>query len=602
MSTTAGGTTSEDDNAPPSWFRRVLEGGVRDGMTPEKTRAIRVTNFSLLALAFISTPYVVIFSRAGLDLLALLVPLLSVVYISLLLVVRAGHHNAGAFGFIVVGTLASCVFVVSLGVEARLDFCFLIGIVMTFLVFTDENKGARAFGVLFSMSAFVACHFIAANVAPVIPVEQQRLIAVFSVPGIMLFVASCVGFQVRVSERQRERLTELHARALEANQTKSRFLANMSHELRTPLNSVIGFSRILSKNKKGNLSEKQLDKISRIHKNGVHLLQLVNDVLDHSRIEAGMLDVVIEPTAVADVVRTAIEQLQPAAAANGVSLLPFVPSKLAAIEADPHRLLQIVLNMLSNAVKFTPPGGRVQIRLVGDRTPQRIEVSDTGPGIAPAKQALVFEEFRQADETTAREHGGTGLGLPISRKLAELMGFRLELRSEVGAGSTFTLLLHRDQVAPSHQVPDPYTPPQPARLERSIPRVLDAPEGALEAIVIDDDADARELLQRQLEELGMHVTAVGNGPDGLAEIRRRRPALVTVDVMMPGTTGWEVLQEIRKDAKISDTPVLVVSQADGRSIAKRLGADDFFKKPLDPRFAERVTGIVAEAPTSRSTQ
>jgi signal transduction histidine kinase len=240
-------------------------------------------------------------------------------------------------------------------------------------------------------------------------------------------------------KRAEEVLRQAAEEAEASNRAKSTFLANMSHELRTPLNAVIGFSNILRKNRDGSFSERDVEYLERIVSNGKHLLALINDVLDLSKIEAGRMDVVLEEVHLDGLIREVHHSFELQASRKGIELLVEVPPAPDPVQADGHRLRQVLINLVGNAVKFTSEG-HVALRLLADdegRRPRRIEVEDTGIGIPEHRLAEVFDPFQQVDASTSRKFGGTGLGLAISRSLCELMHFRLSATSDDGEGSTF---------------------------------------------------------------------------------------------------------------------------------------------------------------------
>jgi signal transduction histidine kinase len=244
-------------------------------------------------------------------------------------------------------------------------------------------------------------------------------------------------------KRLDEALVEAKEAAETANQAKSQFLANMSHELRTPLNSVIGFANILLKNRGGNLNPKDLTYLERISDNGQHLLGLINDVLDLAKVEAGRMEVELAPVALGELVQETLEQMEGRVLSGQVALRAELPDDLQQFETDADKLKQVLINLIGNAIKFTEEGS-ITVRVEADpatRRAVRIDVIDTGIGIPEDRMEKVFEAFQQADNTTTRKYGGTGLGLAITRSLLELLGYRIELESQVGEGSTFSILL-----------------------------------------------------------------------------------------------------------------------------------------------------------------
>ncbi len=279
--------------------------------------------------------------------------------------------------------------------------------------------------------------------------------------GLVAWSSSTLDRMEASRRRVLEALTEAKVAAEEASVAKSRFLANMSHELRTPLNSIIGFTQILCKNKQGRFAERDLNFLDRVAGNGKHLLHLINNILDLSKVEAGKLAVILGPCDVGELVRETIAQMEGQLVGKPVLLVSSIPASLESLQSDGGKLKQVVINLVGNAVKFTDQGS-ITVTLEADlatRLPVAIAVTDTGPGIPADRLETIFEAFRQLDNGFGRQFEGTGLGLTISRSLCRLLGYGLEVASEPGKGSTFTIVLGDRKVTPekriSTAVPDP---------------------------------------------------------------------------------------------------------------------------------------------------
>jgi signal transduction histidine kinase/CheY-like chemotaxis protein len=381
----------------------------------------------------------------------------------------------------------------------------------------------------------------------------------------------------RLFEEVEEKSRQLEA----ASQHKSQFVASMSHELRTPLNAIIGLTEMMVTNGARFGTEKAQEPLKRVHRAGAHLLGLINQVLDLSKIEAGKLELSPETVNLAPLIDEVVGTARQLAQQNKNRLLVDAPQNLGSLTVDPMRLRQILLNLLSNACKFTKDGEitlRVK-KVVNGRNSVEISVSDTGIGMTPEQQAKLFEEFSQADATTARKYGGTGLGLAITRKLARMMGGDVVVTSEPGKGSVFTVQL-------------------PAGAD--IPKTA-AAEGACEMpvahriLVIDDDSTARELLSDHLKAEGFSVVTANGGLEGLKLAKEVHPTAITLDVMMPDLDGWSVLAALRQDPVLADIPVVMVSIADEQKRGVALGAVGYLTKPID---RERLRKVMARFQSS----
>jgi len=383
-----------------------------------------------------------------------------------------------------------------------------------------------------------------------------------------------------------------------ANKAKSDFLANMSHELRTPLNSVIGFTNILLKNKEGHLGGKDLGFLERVLANGKHLLELINEVLDLAKIEAGRMELVIAKADLAQLVTETVQQLEGQAKVKegNVALVASVPAGLDAVETDTAKLKQVIINLVGNALKFTHEGSvTVRVDVAPDKqTPVAIAVQDTGIGIPPNRLEAIFEAFQQAEAGTARKYGGTGLGLAISRSICLLMGYDLIVESEMGKGSTFTIVMGE---RPKKAVrPAPEEAPAAAVVEARVKEVAPAaaPQPAaprlrdFKVLVVDDEQDSRDLMAHYLDELGCRVFTATSGEEGIAAAREHSPDLITLDLMMPGVSGWDVLKKLKEDRELRRIPVVVVSIVAAEGRGRLLGAVDLVTKPFDREDILRV--------------
>jgi PAS domain S-box-containing protein len=380
-----------------------------------------------------------------------------------------------------------------------------------------------------------------------------------------------------IADRQRvdAALREGKLAAESANRAKSDFLARMSHELRTPLNSVIGFANVLLRNKGNNLRPQDLTYVERIQKNGVSLLGLINDILDLSKIEAGRVEIDREAVDLAPMIQDLTSQFETHVASKSIQLGATVPEHLAPIETDAGKLRQILSNLIANAIKFTERGEvRVVVTADGQRRPQTIAVSDTGIGIPAGRMEAIFDPFEQAEKSTTRKYGGTGLGLPISRSLCHLLGYDLTVSSRAGEGSTFVIDLRPSaaDLAGSQDV----QPTSDAAIASGEVILRDRL-----VLIIDDDADARTLIAHQVAALGGRSAGAATGVDGIRLAREMKPDLITLDLLLPGMDGREILGVLRVDDALSRIPVVVVSivaRDHGRNLA---GAVTALSKPLD---------------------
>jgi signal transduction histidine kinase/CheY-like chemotaxis protein len=362
----------------------------------------------------------------------------------------------------------------------------------------------------------------------------------------------------------------------EANRTKSSFLANMSHELRTPLNAIIGYSEILQEDAADKNDQAPIEDLKKIEGAGRHLLGLINNILDLSKIEAGKMDVFIEPVDIQALVKEVLSIIKPLTDKNENVIEVICPADIGSFRSDQTKLKQCLLNLLSNASKFTSKG-RLTLTVAREGGSQiRFGVSDTGVGMTQEQLGRLFQAFSQADASTTKRFGGTGLGLAITKHFCIMLGGNVTVESTPGRGSTFTIRLP-DQGA------------VPAAAEAPAPVV--AADGRATVLVVDDDASVRALLAKTLEKEGYRVIPAGNGVEALALAREHRPQAITLDVMMPQMDGWGALKELKADAALRDIPVIMITVLNERGMAIPLGAADFVTKPID---RQRLTAILRE--------
>jgi PAS domain S-box-containing protein len=387
----------------------------------------------------------------------------------------------------------------------------------------------------------------------------------------------CVVQDVTDRKQAEAALRESKDAAEEANRAKSQFLANMSHELRTPLNAIIGYSEMLQEDAEEVGSGEIIPDLEKIRGAGKHLLNLINDILDISKIEAGKMELYVETFSLSTLIYEVQTTIQPLIEKNGNILEIDCPEDLGTMEADLTKVRQALLNLLSNAAKFTEQG-TITLTVIQEQKGTEADalasipwvtfkVTDTGIGMTLEQLEKVFQAFTQADASTTRKYGGTGLGLAISRRFCQMMGGDITVASQVGQGSTFTIRLPL-------QVVDRPSDPDLTADETDTPT-----HGTV--LVIDDDPSVRDLMTRYLGKEGFRVETATSGEAGLRMAEELCPDAITLDVLMPGTNGWAVLSALKANPKLTDIPVIVMTIVDDKNLGFALGAADYLTKPID---------------------
>jgi signal transduction histidine kinase/DNA-binding response OmpR family regulator len=436
---------------------------------------------------------------------------------------------------------------------------------------TLSRKWSWALGVALSFVCLVAAvyYYLSTHKINVHITSRVFMLALVLFIVIVFFVLPVYSVIVTNEIRKRRRVEAALIRAKEdaerASKFKDRFLSTMSHELRTPLNAVMGFSDLLADKRYGDLNERQRRYVSHINTGGRHLLKLINDILDLSKIEAGRLEISREDLSVENIFGEVVGALRPLAEKKTQTLSSTTESSLR-VHADATRFKQVLMNLVGNAIKFTPEGGRIELTAQQADGEVQVKVLDTGPGIPPEEQKRIFEAFYRLRKSGEGAEG-TGLGLAITESLVKLQGGSLGLESEPGSGSCFYFSLPMAKAVPEAR-------PRVAKVERKVaatPKIL----------TIEDDRVSSHLLESQLTSSGYEVISCSQPEHALEMAADLQPQAITLDLLMKPTSGWEILLKLKHDPRTTSIPVIVVTIVDQPTSGAAIGADEYLVKPVD---------------------
>jgi len=383
------------------------------------------------------------------------------------------------------------------------------------------------------------------------------------------------------AEKAKAEAEKAKADAEQANKIKSEFLAKMSHELRTPLNAIIGITEMMQEDAEEFGDDDYKDPLGRVVRAGKHLLSLINDILDLSKIEAGKMELYPENFELTLFIKDIERIVEPLAAKNSNQMVVSIDKKIKQMYADSTRVKQILLNLLSNACKFTDKGKiclLVSPSSFGTKPAISFSVIDEGIGMNEEQLGMLFQDFQQVDSSSTRKYEGTGLGLSISLKFVELMGGKITVSSEAGKGSIFTVNLPLGIVEDKAE----------KQIESSLPTVSIEDEGKPYILIVEDDENMIEMLKHYFVKQGVEVDVALNGTDALTKARQRKPHLITLDINMPGLNGWDTLTIIKSDSDLTDVPVVVVTMQEERKKGLDLGADEYLIKPINKDDIEAI--------------
>jgi signal transduction histidine kinase/CheY-like chemotaxis protein len=399
-----------------------------------------------------------------------------------------------------------------------------------------------------------------------------------------------VGARTRELEETNQELQIANLKIREADKLKSEFLANMSHELRTPMNAIIGFTKLVRRKSADLLPLRQQENLKRVEISANQLLSLINDILDLSKVESGKMSVNIMPFDLAPVVDTCFATVESMVKKGRVRLTKEMPNDLPKVLSDQDKLKQIIINLLSNALKFTEEG-EVKLSAARQDASLNISVSDTGIGIPSDALEYIFDEFRQVDGSSTREHRGTGLGLSITKKLTLLLGGTIDVSSVEGNGSTFTVIFPLIKMAQE-------APAETVRTNAETRASVEV-KGKKVLLTIDDDPNVLILLKQNLEEEGYYVVGAVNADEGIRKAKEIHPFAVTLDILMPRKNGWGVLSELKADPATRDIPIILLSIIDSKELGFSLGAFDYVLKPFDKEAIMAALKRIPGGPAKR---
>jgi signal transduction histidine kinase/DNA-binding response OmpR family regulator len=392
-------------------------------------------------------------------------------------------------------------------------------------------------------------------------------------------------------ERKNSELDVERSKAENANQSKSQFLANMSHELRTPLNAIIGYSEMLEEEAEQAGHRAYIPDLQKVNSAGKHLLALINDVLDLSKVEAGKMTLYLETAEIPSVLKYTASTIRPLVARNDNELVLDYAPDIGSMRMDVTKVRQVLFNLLSNASKFTEHGtitlSAKRIEMSG-RDWVEFKVSDTGIGMSAEQMDHLFEAFSQADASITRKYGGTGLGLTLCKRFSEIMGGEISVRSQPGEGSIFVMLLPveptpintgigKSEPDTSQRIPVP----EAIRMHTAPAISEDRRKRISKVLVIDDDTLVHDMLRRMFSKEGFEVYSATDGEEGIARARQIKPGAIVLDVLMPGMDGWSVLAALKEDQELANIPVIMLSMVDDRTRGYALGVTEYLTKPAD---------------------